>query len=70
MTLPALDQSPHEALDGRVDELRTRASAIDATRFDEAFAEVVSSKNELESRLALAKHRSAVAAVDSAFGRA
>ena len=62
VTLPALDQSPHEALDGRVDELRTRASAIDATRFDEAFAQVVSSKNELESRLALAKHRSAVAA--------
>jgi hypothetical protein len=52
--LPALAESPQAALDERAIELRTRAAAIDATQFDAALTQIVSEKNDLDSRLALA----------------
>jgi energy-coupling factor transporter ATP-binding protein EcfA2 len=56
-TIPALAPSPQPTLDVLAADLRNDAAAIDATQFQDALAEVVRSKNNLEDRLTIGKHR-------------
>jgi len=56
-----LGLSPQSSLDRRVTELRAEAAAIDATQFGAALAAAMATKNDLESRMAIAKQRVDVA---------